>query len=162
MSRPVFEWIEFGDGLDLAVSEFVAWKNAELVSGPEERDRHHEGAGERESVALSECKILCHVRNLRPERADPARWLLKGPGTVAIIAKAKPSDGSLLADPDRGLIDGDPDLVQDAIYEERDWFASGGPDGVSAQVVHLRHSYSPAMLVSATRPAGIQRRPAAS
>jgi hypothetical protein len=100
--------------------------NAELVSGLEKRDRNHEGAGKRECVALSECKILCHVRNLRPERADPARWLLKGPGTVAIIAKAKPSDGSLLADPDRGLIDGDPDLVQDAIHKERDWFASEG------------------------------------
>ncbi|AYM08983.1 hypothetical protein [Agrobacterium tumefaciens] len=57
-------------------------------------------AVKRESVTLSECKILCHVRNLRPERADPARWLLKGPGTVAIIAMAKPSDGSLLADPE--------------------------------------------------------------
>ncbi len=72
MSRPVFEGIEFGDGLDLAVIEFVARENAEHVSGPEERDRDHQGAGECESVALSECKILCHVRNLRPERADPA------------------------------------------------------------------------------------------
>jgi hypothetical protein len=80
MSGPVFEGIEFGDGLDLAVSEFVARENAELVSGPEGRDRHHEGAGERESVALSECKILCHVRNLRPERADPARWLRQATG----------------------------------------------------------------------------------
>jgi hypothetical protein len=66
------------------------------------------------------------VRNLRPERADPARWLLKGPGTIAITAKAKPSGGSLLADPDRGLIDADPDLVQDAIHKERYWFASEG------------------------------------
>ncbi|ADZ72824.1 hypothetical protein SL003B_p0063 (plasmid) [Polymorphum gilvum SL003B-26A1] len=41
------------------------------------------------------------MRNLRPERADPARWLLEGPGTVAITAKAKPSGGSLLADPQR-------------------------------------------------------------
>ncbi len=60
MSRPVFEGIEFGDGLDLAVIEFVARENAEHVSGPEERDRDHQGAGECESVALSECKILCH------------------------------------------------------------------------------------------------------
>ncbi len=86
MSRSVFEWIEFGDGLDLAVVEFVARENAELVSGPEKRDRDHQGAGKCESVALSECKILCLVRNLRPERADPARWLFKGPGTVAITA----------------------------------------------------------------------------
>ena len=89
MSRPVFEGIEFGDGLDLAVIEFVARENAKLVSGPEERDRDHQSAGKCECVALSECKILCHVRNLRPERADPARWLLKGPGTVAITAKPK-------------------------------------------------------------------------
>lgn len=36
------------------------------------------------------------------------------------------SGGSLLADPDSGLIDGDPDMVQDAIHKERDWFASAG------------------------------------
>ena len=95
MSRPVFEGIEFGDGLDLAIIELVARKNAELVAGPEERDRDHEGAGKCESVRLSECKILCHVKNLRPERADPARWLLEGPGTVAITAKAKPSGRTL-------------------------------------------------------------------
>lgn len=141
MSRPVFEWIEFGDGLDLAVIEFVGRKDAELVSGPEQRDRNHEGAGERESVALSECKILCHVRNLRAERAIPARWLLEGPGTVAITAKAKPSGGSLLADPDRGLIDGDPALVQDAINEARDWFASEG-QVMFGTGLHLHHSYS--------------------
>ena len=99
MSRPVFERIEFGDGLDLAVNEFVARKDAELVSGPEQRDRNHEGAGERESVALSECKILCHVRNLRPERADPARWLLEGPGTVAITAKTKAERRQLASRP---------------------------------------------------------------
>lgn len=95
--------------------DFVADDDAEFIAGPEQRHRDHEGAGKCESLRLSECKILCHVRNLRPEQADPARWLLEGPGTVAITAKAKPSGGSLLADPDRGLIDADPDLVQDAI-----------------------------------------------
>ena len=30
------------------------------------------------------------------------------------------------ADPDSGLIDGDPDMVQNAIHKERDWFASAG------------------------------------
>ena len=108
------------------VIEFVARKDAELISRLEERDRNHENAGKRKCVALCECKILCHVRNLRPERADPARWLLKGPGTVAITAQSKTSGGSLLADPDSGLIDADPDLVQDAIHKERDWFASVG------------------------------------
>jgi hypothetical protein len=33
-------------------------------------------------------------------------------GAVAIIAKAKPSGGNLLADPDSGLIDGDPALAR--------------------------------------------------
>ncbi len=32
MSRPVFEGIEFGDGLDLAVIEFVARKNAVILT----------------------------------------------------------------------------------------------------------------------------------
>lgn len=46
----------------------------------------------------------------------------------------------MLADPDRGLIDGDPDLVQDAIHKERDWLAAGvGRDytTVSRQVAKL-------------------------
>jgi hypothetical protein len=80
MSRPVFEGVEFSDSLDLVAIEFVARQNAELVPGPEQRDWNHQGSGERESVTLSECKILCHVRNLRPGRVDPARWLLKGTG----------------------------------------------------------------------------------
>jgi hypothetical protein len=50
----------------------------------------------------------------------------KGLGQVAITAQAKTSGGSLLADPDSGLIDGDPDMVQDAIHKKRDWFASAG------------------------------------
>ncbi|WP_312415241.1 hypothetical protein [Shinella sp.] len=108
------------------VIEFVGRKDAEFVPGFEQGDGNHEDAGKRKCVALGECKILCHVRNLRTERADPARWLLKGPGTVAITAQSKTSGGSLLADPDSGLIDGDPDMVQDAIHKERDWFASAG------------------------------------
>jgi hypothetical protein len=111
------------------VIEFVGRKDAEFVAGFEQSNRNHEDAGKRKCVALGECKILCHVRNLRPERADPARWLLKGPGTVAITAKSKTSGGSLLADPDSGLIGGDPDMVQDAIHKERDWFASAGIEG---------------------------------
>ena len=71
------------------VIEFVGRKDAEFAAGFEQCHWNHEDAGKRKCVALSECKILCHVRNLRPERADPARWLLKGPGTVAITAKPK-------------------------------------------------------------------------
>ncbi len=80
MSRPVFERIELGDGIDFVAIEFVARQNAELVAGSEESDRDHQGPGECESVTLSKCKILCRVRNLRPEQADPARWLLKRTG----------------------------------------------------------------------------------
>lgn len=58
-----------------------------------------------------------------------------------VKCQTTPSDGSLLADPDRGLIDGDPDLVQDAIDEERDWFASEG-QVVFGTGLHLHHSYS--------------------
>ncbi|QOF75283.1 hypothetical protein IG197_32460 (plasmid) [Aminobacter sp. SR38] len=116
MSRPAIVRVEFVNDVEIVVGvDFVADDDAEFIAGPEQRHRDHEGAGKCESLRLSECKILCHVRNLRPEQADPARWLLEGPGTVAITAKAKPSGGSLLADPDRGLIDADPDLVQDAI-----------------------------------------------
>ena len=124
------------------VVEFVGRKDAEFVAGFEQGDGNHEDAGKRKCVALGECKILCHVRNLRPERANPARWLLKGPGTVAITAQSKTSGGSLLADPDSGLIDGDPDMVQDAIHKERDWFASAGievsgGDGSQKPAQHL-------------------------
>lgn len=59
------------------VIEFVGRKDAEFVAGFEQGDGNHEDAGKRKCVALGECKILCHVRNLRPERADPARWLLE-------------------------------------------------------------------------------------
>jgi len=110
------------------VIEFVARKDAELIAGPEQCDRNHKSERKCERVALGKCEIVCHLRNLRPERANPARWLLKGPGTVAITAQAKTSGGSLLVDPDSGLIDGDPDLVQDAITQERDWFASVGQE----------------------------------
>lgn len=81
------------------VIEFVGRKDAEFVPGFEQSDGNHEDAGKRKCVALCECKILCHVRNLRPERADPARWLLKGPGTVAITAQSKTSGGSRLPTP---------------------------------------------------------------
>lgn len=58
MSRPVFEGIEFGDGLDLAVIEFVDRKNAKLVSGPEECDRDHQGAGKLEGVVCASVRSL--------------------------------------------------------------------------------------------------------
>jgi len=81
------------------VIEFVGRKDAEFAAGFEQCHWNHEDAGKRKCVALSECKILCHVRNLRPERADPARWLLKGPGTVAITAKTKAERRQLASRP---------------------------------------------------------------
>ena len=90
----------FVDDLKIVVIiEFVARKDAELVAGFEQGDGNHEDAGKRKCVALGECKILCHVRNLRPERADPARWLLKGPGTVAITAQTKTERRQLASRP---------------------------------------------------------------
>lgn len=81
------------------VIEFVGRKDAEFVARLEQGDRDHEDARKRKCVGLGECKILCHVRNLRPERADPARWLLKGPGTVAITAQAKTERRQLASRP---------------------------------------------------------------
>ncbi|WP_244667912.1 hypothetical protein [Rhizobium sp. P007] len=96
-------WLVFMKDFKIVfVIEFVARKDAELVPGPEERDRHHQRAGKGESVRLSECKILCHVRSLHPERADPARWLLEGPWTVAITAQAKTKRRQLASRPSTG------------------------------------------------------------
>lgn len=125
MSRPIFEGVEFGDSLDLVAVQFVARKNTELVAGSEERDRDHQGPSECESVSLSECKILCHVRNLRPEQADPARWLLRRAGAGRDHREgAAEAAARLRSGPPGGLIVEDPALVQDAIHQERVWLAS--------------------------------------
>lgn len=59
-------------------------------------------------------------------------------------ARAKPSGGSLLADADRGLIDGDPGMIQDAIHKERVWFASVGTEyrhrSLRTPVQHFRRA----------------------
>ena len=81
MSRPVREAIELRDGLDLAVIEFVARKNAELAARPEKRDRDHKGAGKLEGVVLCEGEICVHRRAPSLERAVPARWLPSVSGT---------------------------------------------------------------------------------
>ncbi|MCM2436001.1 hypothetical protein HGO39_25240 [Agrobacterium rosae] len=89
MSRPVLERIVFGEGLDLVVFQIGARHDAELVAGPEERDRDHQGAGELECVVLGgiKGKILRHLKAPSSERANPARWLRQCPTLVAITAK---------------------------------------------------------------------------
>ena len=139
----------------VVVIEFVARQNAELVAGPEQRDWNHQGADECESVALSECKFLCHVRILRPERADPARWLLKRTGTGRAPRKgAAEAAAACLADPVSGLIDGDPEPVQDAVHRERDWFALEGR-WCSTQVFHLSRGCSSACFLPLHPPSGV-------
>jgi len=124
MSRPDVEGIIFDERFDLVAFEFGAREHAEFTAGPEERDWNHEGAGELEGVVLCERKIVGHPRAPSSERANPARWLRQCPAPVAITAKAKPSGGSLLADPsrvDRGRSGAGPG----SRHGERDWHAFG-------------------------------------
>lgn len=125
MSRPVFEGIEFGDGLDLAVIEFVARENAEFVSGSEERDRDHQGPGELEGVVLRKGKIVVHRRAPSLERAIPARWLpsVSGAGRDHREGEAERRHATR-SRPRSGLIDGDPGPDEEAIHQERGWHAS--------------------------------------
>lgn len=50
-SRPVFEGIESGDGLNLAVVELGGGPDAERSGRPEDRDQGHRGLGELEGMA---------------------------------------------------------------------------------------------------------------
>jgi len=124
MSRPEVKGIVFDKRLDLVVFEFGAREDAEFTAGPEERDRNHEGAGKLEGVVLCERKIVGHLRAPSSERANPARWLRQCPAPVAITAKAKPSGGSLLADPSR-VDRGRPGAGPGSRHRERDWHAFG-------------------------------------
>jgi hypothetical protein len=76
-------------------------------------------------VVLCERKIVGDPRAPSLERANPARWLRQCPAPVAITAKAKPSGGSLLADPSR-VDRGRPGAGLGSRYRERDWHAFGG------------------------------------
>ncbi|WP_155737429.1 hypothetical protein [Agrobacterium tumefaciens] len=70
--------------------EFVARKNTELVAGPEECDRNHEGAGKLEGVGLRKRKIGVHVRLHLWSGPFPLDGSRQRPEPVAITAKAKP------------------------------------------------------------------------
>jgi hypothetical protein len=84
------------------VVEFVGRKDAEFFAGFEQGDRDHQVVAEVEGVRLGEGKIVCHVLVLHRKRADPARWLLKGPGTVAITAETKTQRRQLASRPFMG------------------------------------------------------------
>ncbi len=99
MSRPAVEGIVFCEGFDLVIAELRAWQHTVAVIRAEERDRGHEDVRELVGVVLREGKIVGHLRAPSSERANPARWLRQCPAPVAVIAKAQPSGGSLLADP---------------------------------------------------------------
>jgi hypothetical protein len=52
------------------VIEFIARKDAELVSGAKESDRDHQGADKSEGVRLREGKIVRHLKTSIQERAN--------------------------------------------------------------------------------------------
>ena len=124
--RPVGE-IFMHDLKIVFVIEFVGRKDAELVSGFEQGDGNHEDAGKAKMRGFGRVQdpVPCEKppsgagqsRSMAPQRTGDGRDHREAEGA---------SGGSLLADPDSGLIDGDPDMVQDAIHKERDWFCFGG------------------------------------
>lgn len=125
MSRPGMEFMH--DLQIVFVIEFVARQNAELVAGPEQGDRNHQGAGKLEGVVLRKGKIGVHLRLHLWSGPFPARWLpsVSGTGRDHREGKAEAA-AACLADPVSGLIGGDPGLDQEAIHQERDWDASIG------------------------------------
>ena len=69
--------IEFVDHLDVVfVVDLVGRQNAVFVSGQEENDRDHQGAGELEGGVLGEGKVVRHCEGSIGERvnADLAHW----------------------------------------------------------------------------------------
>ncbi|CUX04907.1 conserved hypothetical protein [Agrobacterium fabacearum TT111] len=123
MSRPGMEFMH--DLQIVFVIEFVARQNAELVAGPEKRDRNHQDAGKLEGVVLRKGKIGVHRRAPSLERAIPARWLPSVSGTGRDHREgAAEAAAACLADPVSGLIDGDPGPDQEAIHQEQEWDAS--------------------------------------
>nr|QEG97632.1 hypothetical protein AgrTiKerr108_00109 [Agrobacterium tumefaciens] len=108
------------------VVEFVARQNAELVTGPKERDRNHQGAGKLEGMVLRKGKIGVHLKAPSLERAIPARWLPSVSGTGRDHREGVAERRQLASRPRSGLIVGDPGPDQEAIHQER-WDVSYGP-----------------------------------
>ena len=83
--------MEFMHDLQIVfVIEFVARQNAELVAGPEQGDRNHQGAGKLEGVVLRKGKIGVHLRLHLWSGPFPLDGYRQCPEPVAITAKAKP------------------------------------------------------------------------
>nr|WP_141685945.1 hypothetical protein [Agrobacterium tumefaciens]QEG97230.1 hypothetical protein AgrTiCFBP2178_00105 [Agrobacterium tumefaciens] len=101
------------------VVEFVARQNAELVTGPKERDRNHQGAGKLEGMILRKGKIGVHLGAPSLERAIPARWLQSVSGTGRDHREGVAERRQLASRPRSGLIVGDPGPDQEAIHQER-------------------------------------------
>lgn len=72
------------------VIEFVARQNAELVAGPEQRDRNHQGAGKLEGVVLRKRKIGVHLRLHLWSGPFPLDGNRQCPEPVAITVEAQP------------------------------------------------------------------------
>ncbi|NTI78826.1 hypothetical protein G6L79_33220 [Agrobacterium rhizogenes] len=101
------------------VIEFVARENAELVAGPEERDRNHQSSGKLKGVVLGKGKIGVHLKAPSLERAIPARWLPSVSGTGRDHREGEAERRQLASRPRSGLIVGDPGPDQEAIHQER-------------------------------------------
>lgn len=88
MSRP---GMEFVDDVEIVVRvDLVGRQDAIFTVDFEDGDRDHQVTGKLESVGLCEREIVRHRSGSIRERANPARWLRKGPGAGAITATAQP------------------------------------------------------------------------
>lgn len=100
MSRPAIEGVVFVDDMEsVAIVDLVAGQDAVFAVDLEQRDRDHEGAGELEGVVLGKGKIVRHFEGSIRSGPIPARWLLEGPPSVAITAKAQPQRRQLASRP---------------------------------------------------------------
>jgi hypothetical protein len=80
MSRP---WMKLVDDLEVvACVDLVRGKDAIFTVDFEDRDRHHQVAGELECVGLCEDKIVRHLKRLHWERANSR-----------LMAPQRPRDG---------------------------------------------------------------------
>ncbi|EKF61554.1 hypothetical protein QWE_00080 [Agrobacterium albertimagni AOL15] len=124
-SRPVFEGIKFGDRLDLVVIKLVARQDAELVSGPEKRDRNHQGADECESMTLSERKNPVPIEK-RPSGAGRSRSMAQRTRDGRDHRLRRSPKRAELASGPRERVDRRRSGLgyQDAIDEGRDWLPS--------------------------------------
>ena len=100
VSRAALVGVEFVDQFEIVgVLELLGGEGAIGIAGFEERHRDHEGAGKLERVILGKGKIVRHLEGSIRSGPIPARWLLDGPPSVAITAKAQPQRRQLASRP---------------------------------------------------------------